>query len=85
MIDTKQERQKNSGGQPQTQGELPTPGEWKFLKFVVYGVGIVVALAALGLVINYMTATQATFQSLNNQIIAQSAKIDLLYQECSPR
>ena len=65
---------------PQTQGEAPSIGEWKFLKAVVYGVTAVIGLAMIGLVLQYMTATQAAFQSLNNQVVEQNAKIEMLVQ-----
>jgi len=60
-------------------GGDPTPvsqGQFKFLWEIVIAISTLAVIALITLVIQYFTATQATYQNLVNQVTAQNAKID---------
>jgi hypothetical protein len=60
-------------------GGDPTPvsqGQFKFLWEIVIAIATLAVIAFITLVIQYFTATQATYQNLVNQVTAQNAKID---------
>jgi cell division protein FtsL len=61
-----------------TRGEHPTRSEFETLKNIMYAIIVVACFAVITLIIQYFTATQATFQNLVNQINEQGAKIDQL-------
>lgn len=52
--------------------------EFEQVKAIIYGFLIVAGLAVVSLVVQYTSATQATFQDLKDQVVSQNAKIDTL-------
>lgn len=60
-----------------------TKAQLNELKGWMIGVMVVLAILVVTLVLQYFTATQATFQDLKDQVIIQNAKIDILAKEIS--
>lgn len=48
----------------------------EFLQYAMYGFCVVIGLGFITLLIQYFSATQATFENLKDQVVAQNAKID---------
>ena len=59
--------------------------EFTLISGIVIGVAVVSAITIVTLVIQYFTATQATFQDLKDQITSQNAKIDILITQSNSK
>ena len=62
-------------------GRSPSRSEFDALKNIIYGAVLVLIVGFIALLVQYFTATQATYQNLVNQVTAQNAKIDALTQQ----
>jgi len=59
-------------------GKSPSMQEFEGLRNIIYAILIVLFLGFVGLLVQYFTATQATFQDLKDQIITQNDEINNL-------
>ena len=59
----------------------PSKTEFDALKYIIYGILIVVGLGFIGFEVQSFSASATAFQDLKDQVTAQNAKMDLLIQE----
>lgn len=59
----------------------PTREDFANLKYIVYGVTIVMGLIVVGFVFDYWARQYSSFEDLKDQVLLQNQKIDTLTQE----
>ncbi|MDE1970780.1 MAG: hypothetical protein KGI50_04385 [Patescibacteria group bacterium] len=65
----------------QAEGQKLPLSDFSTFQNFVYATLFVIGIALITLIIQYFTATQATFEDLKDKVVQQSAKIDALTDE----